>query len=113
LNTNVLAAIHVTAEQLDAKQSTLDAANRNYAIQLAAAQKQAAIAQAQAAQVARNKAAFLQQNSQPQSRYTGLNADGSGQPNKDLMNYNATNGRTGWDGKNFHDNQSQGNFIGN
>ena len=110
LNTNVLTALHVTAAALDAKQSAMDQANRNYEIQLTAAQKQAAIAQAKADQLARNKAAFLQQNSQPQSRYTGLKADGSGTP----VFLNPPTGNTIKikidDG--FPD-RSQGNFIGN
>jgi hypothetical protein len=100
LNTNVLATLHITAHQLDRNQKALDAQSRQY-------KEQAASLQAAEAKKQYDK-------DHPKSIYTGLNSDGSGQPDIGLMNYNATNSsRKGWDGKHYHDNQSGGNFIGN
>ena len=103
LNTNVLAALHITAAQLDLNQKHLEAENQHYKNQ---------VATAQAAQAVEAKRQY--EKDHPKSIYTGLNPDGSGQPDFGLMNYTATNGsRKGWDGKHYHDNQSGGNFIGN
>jgi len=95
LDTNVLAVLHVTATGLDAKQAAMDRVYKTAAIQNTIAQQKAALAQAQ------------QQHQQQ------LQADEAQQTHIDLLEYGATHGRTGWDGKQFNDNQSQGNFIGN
>ncbi len=95
LNTNVLAALHVTAGGLELAQKELDLKNANYRVWYAK-------------QVAAHQAALAEQKSQKLSAEQAAR-----QMQIEWLHYQANHGRTGWDGHQFNDNQSIGNFIGN
>lgn len=90
LSTNVLAELHVTVSSLEEDQIKIDAAKQKF--------------NANAAKISadeRRKQAWIQnEKDHPLSMYGG-----------DYSKENPT--RKGWDGRNYHDNQSSGNFIGN
>jgi hypothetical protein len=91
LNTNVLAALHTTTAQLDLNQKLLEAKNQHYNDQVSA----------QLAEMERQKQLKIQHAQAEINAQIRLNE------------WSATNGRKGWDGKKYNDNQSTGNFIGN
>ena len=91
LDTNVLAALRITTAQLDLQQKVLD--NKKFQYEFQVAQQ------------------LVEMERQNQLKIKQAQADWNA--HESLLRQNATNGRKGWDGREYHDNQSSGNFIGN
>lgn len=108
VNSNVLAKLHFSLSAMIADQQRREAKDAAYRQEMAAATAQQAIFEQQ--QILQQRRMAEVAAGKYRSLYTGLNPDGSGKPNFSNPD-NAS--RKGWDGKHYHDNQSEGNFIGN